>query len=84
MAQDDVTKPSDETSMPHPSAESAAFVTAVRGATAERVFVKVATSATATVVRVKYDPVSLEEARQTRALNRAVRLGFVPPVASTR
>ena len=61
-------------------------VTTVSSARAapETVFLKVAVPSTATKVRVSFDPVSVEEGRQTRALNRSVRLGFMPPSASTR
>lgn len=50
----------------------------------ETVFLKVALPSNVTTVRVSFDPVSVEEGRQTRALNRSVRLGFMPPSASTR
>lgn len=51
---------------------------------ADKLFVKVAVPASAGNVLVKFDPVALEEARQTRQLNKSLRLGFVPPVVSTR
>ena len=44
----------------------------------------VAVSSAAEQVNLSFDPVSVEEARQTRALNRSMRLGFTPPTASTR
>ena len=40
--------------------------------------------ATAQDVTFSFDPVSLDDARQTRQLNRSLRLGFMPPVDSTR
>lgn len=55
-----------------------------RVAGSESVFLKIAVPATASNIRMKYDPVSMEQAQQTRELNRSVRLGFVPPVVSTR
>ena len=59
-------------------------VSAARATAPETVFLKLALPSTATNVKVSFDPVSVEEGRQTRALNRSVRLGFVPPIASTR
>jgi hypothetical protein len=50
----------------------------------EPIFLKVAVQATADNVRVSFDPVSVEGIRQTREINRSVRLGFVPPAVSTR
>lgn len=50
----------------------------------DAVFLKVATNANATSVRVSYDPVSVEANRQTRELNKSMKLGFLPPAASTR
>lgn len=50
----------------------------------EPVFLKFLVQASAENVRVSFDPVSVEEVRQTRELNRSVRLGFVPPAVSTR
>lgn len=47
-------------------------------------FLKVAVPAGATKVSLSYDPVSAEESRKTRQMNQAVRLGFMPPAASTR
>lgn len=46
--------------------------------------VKVIVPATTESVSLTYDPASLEKAIRTRALNRVVRLGFVPATASTR
>jgi hypothetical protein len=59
-------------------------VSSAKATAPETVFLKVAVPSTATKVRVSFDPVSVEEGRQTRALNRSVRLGFMPPSASTR
>lgn len=59
-------------------------VSSAKATAPETVFLKIAVPSTATKVRVSFDPVSVEEVRQTRALNRSIRLGFVPPSASTR
>jgi hypothetical protein len=45
---------------------------------------KVAVSSADEQVNLSYDPVSVDDARQMRALNRSMRLGFTPPTASTR
>lgn len=50
----------------------------------ETVFLKVSVNSTDTNVRLSFDPVSVEEMRQTREANRSIRLGFVPPTVSTR
>lgn len=64
--------------------ESLTTTSSERVMTQEPVFLKVAVLATAASVRVSFDPVSVEQVRQTRELNRSVRLGFVRPTASTR
>jgi hypothetical protein len=43
----------------------------------------VSVASTATIVRVYYDPALTERNEQTASLNRAVELGYEPPVAST-
>jgi hypothetical protein len=63
---------------------SLAAPTLMRPVMQEPAFLRVAVRATANNVRVSFDPVSVEEERQTRELNKSVRLGFVPPSASTR
>lgn len=64
--------------------KSLTTTSSVRAMTQEPVFLKVAVLATAASVRVSFDPVSVEQVRQTRELNRSVRLGFELPAASTR
>lgn len=49
----------------------------------EAVFLKVSLNSTDTNVRLSFDPVSVEDMRQTREVNRSIRLGFVPPTVST-
>lgn len=73
--------PLDEQMTSGPASTTASSVKAIEQ---EPVFLKVAVPSTATNIRVSFDPVSIEEGRQTRELNRSVRLGFVPPAASTR
>ena len=63
---------------------SVTTVSAAKPSARDAVFLKVAVPSTATTVLVSFDPVSMEEGRQTRVLNQSVRLGFVPPAASTR
>ena len=46
--------------------------------------VRVSTSSSAKEVNLVFAPVSIEEAKQTRGLNAAVRLGYLPPPSSTR
>lgn len=46
-------------------------------------FLRVAVPSTAQSVKMTFNPVSVEERRQTRELNRALRLGFMPPTTST-
>jgi hypothetical protein len=62
------------------------FLTAsnVSAVVQEPIFLKIAVQATAKDVRVSFDPVSVEDAHQTRNINKSVRLGFVPPASSTR
>lgn len=48
------------------------------------VFLKVEFPVSAKSVCVSFDPVSMEEIRQTRELNQSIRLGFMPPAVSTR
>ncbi len=50
----------------------------------DTVFLKVSLNSTDTNVRLSFDPVTVEEMRQTREVNRSIRLGFVPPTVSTR
>lgn len=52
--------------------------------TQEPLCLKVNIPSSATNVRISFAPVSIEEVRQTKELNRASRLGFVPPLVSTR
>jgi hypothetical protein len=59
-------------------------VSAAKPTAQDAVYLRVAVPSTATTVRVSFDPVSVEEGRQTRVLNQSVRLGFVPPTTSTR
>lgn len=47
------------------------------------VFLTVTLPATASKVKISYDPVSVEAARQTREINTAIRIGYVPPERST-
>jgi hypothetical protein len=53
-------------------------------ASAEVEVLKSALAASAQVVSFTFDPVSIEDAQQTRQLNKSLHLGFSPPVASTR
>lgn len=47
-------------------------------------FVSVAVPTKNEKVSISFDPVSAEARRQTRELNQVIRLGFKPPVSSTR
>lgn len=67
-----------------PEATNVVTMTGQRLGSATGVYLRVEVPATAAEVRVAFNPVGVEEVRQTKELNRSVRLGFVPPVASTR
>jgi len=67
-----------ENNAPTPTATSSSAMTN------ETVFLRVSVAATAKDVRVSFDPVTIEESRQTRQLNKSIRLGFTPPTSSTR
>lgn len=60
-----------------------ASVSAPLSLVGEAVFLKVSLNSTDTNVRLSFDPVSVEDMRQTREVNRSIRLGFVPPTVST-
>ena len=86
MTTDGTDKESSDTSIfGHLSAEPQVSVVPQFGATTRaEVFLRVAVSGAAHSVKLSFDPVSAEEVRQTRELNRSIRLGFVPPTSSTR
>jgi hypothetical protein len=83
-AQDELTRSSDDSLFAQLEFEPQVPMTVSKAASPDTVFLKVAVSATAQNVRMKFDPVSVEEVRQTRELNRSIRLGFMPPTSSTR
>jgi hypothetical protein len=47
-------------------------------------FVRVAITAGATEMKATFDPIAAQEARETREVNLAIRLGYVPAKSSTR